>query len=188
MRHGMEEMMRRDRTEKAPRPGAMQLDDLDDIVAEVFASLDGGDDTVSDEESMGPQRPVELRNGPHRRTSSSLERREPAEIAEEKGEPAIHHEKETEHSFSEREASANAEPPPEGLNLNAGSLALEPEEEDFVRQAATWLATRANAESLLNCVRIAILEHQASSEHFTRAAGPSGLSKSIPPAEGEQGG
>jgi hypothetical protein len=188
----MEEMMRRDRTEKARRPGTAQFDDLDDIVAEVFASLDGGD-TVSDEEPIWPQRPAELRNSPQRRTSPSLEPREPAEVAEEDGEPASQHEREAEHSHEHSRpeyigAPATAEPPPEELHLTAGSLALEPEEKDFVRQAATWLATRANAESLLNCVRIAILEYQASPEHFASVVGPNGLSRSRPTAEGEQDG
>jgi hypothetical protein len=75
-----------------------------------------------------------------------------------------------EQSFSDRPgAPADAELRAEGLPSSAGSLAIATDEEDFVRQAVAWLASHSNAEGVLDRVRVAILEHNASPEPPARA-------------------
>jgi hypothetical protein len=180
----MEEMMLRDRTDRARRPGAAEFTDLDDIVAEVFASL-AGEDVAGDEEPAAPRRATEKRAGLQRRTSAVLERREPAEVAEEGMERASSGlDDRAEHTFADHpDPPANAEPPVDELYSQAEALAIAAEDADLVRQATTWLATRPNAEQLLDRIRVAILEF-TSPQHF--GEGNPSTSRSSP--EGEKGG
>jgi hypothetical protein len=162
--------MRQERLERSRQPAARGHDELDDIVAQVFAALDG-DDLSDDEAPIGLRRPVEQRNVPQRRTGASPEARDPEEAAEGGIPPASFDlEEDAEQSFSGRPgAPADAEPRAEGLRSSTGSLAIATDEEDFVRQAAAWLASRSNAEGVLDRVRVAILEHNAPPKPLARA-------------------
>jgi hypothetical protein len=169
--------MRRERTERSRQPTA-GYDDLDDIVAQVFASLDG-DDLADDEVPSRPRRPIEQRNVLQHQTGISPEGRDPEEVGEgDMPPPSPLPEEGTERSFADRpDAAAVAELRAEGLRSSAGSLALAADDEDFVRQAAAWLATRPDAERLLDRVRAAIFEYNAASERLARpiaADDPSG--------------
>jgi hypothetical protein len=162
-------MMRRERTERSRQPTAGGFDELDDIVAQVFASLDGGD--LADEETpIGPRRPIEQRNARQRRAGAAAEDRDLEEVAEgDMPPPSSYPEEGAEQSFIDRPgAAAVAELQAGGLRSSAGSLALAADEEDFVRQAAAWLATRPDAERLLNQVRVAIFEYHAAAERLAR--------------------
>jgi hypothetical protein len=167
-------MMRRERTERSRQPAA-GYDDLDDIVAQVFASLDGGD-RADDEVPSRPRRPTEQRNVLHRHASVSPEGRDPEDVAEgDMPPPSSLPEEATERSFADRPgAAAVAELRAEGLRSSAGSLALAADEEDFIRQAAAWLATRPEAERLLDQVRVAIFEHHAAAERLARPVAADG--------------
>jgi hypothetical protein len=180
----MEEMMLRDRTDRARRPGAAEFADLEDIVAEVFASL-AGEDVAGDGETAAPRRAIEKRAGPQRRTNAVLERREPADVAEEGMERASSEPDDgAEHTFADHpDPPANAELPVDELYSHAEAAAIAAADADFVRQAAAWLATRANAEQLLDRVRVAIVEY-TDPQHF--GEGDPDTSRSSP--EGEKGG
>jgi hypothetical protein len=173
--------MLRDRTDKARRLGAADIADLEDIVAEVFASL-AGDDAAGDEEPAVPRRAVEKR--PQRRTSVVPERRRPAEVAEDGMEAALSPPEDgAEHAFSDHpDMPVDAELPPNESYSHAKAAAMAAADADFVRQAAAWLASRANAEQLLDRVRVAMLEYTGP-QHF--GADPA-ISRSSP--EGEKGG
>jgi hypothetical protein len=151
--------MRQGRTERARQPAA-GYDELNEIVAQVFAALDGGD--LADDEA-----PIEGRNVFQRRTGAPSEGRDSKEAAEA---VSFDPEESAEQSSSDRPGvPADAEMRAEGLRSSAGSLAIATDEEDFVRQAAAWLASRSNAEGVLDRVRVAILEHTASVEAPARA-------------------
>lgn len=175
--------MRQGRTERARQAAAVGLDDLDAIVAQVFASLDG-DNLADDEAPVGARRPIEQRNVLQRRTGASAEDRDPEEVAEgDMPPPSSLPEEGVGQSFADRpDAAAVAELRAEGLRSSAGSLALAADEEDFVRQAAAWLATHPDAERLLDRVRVAIFEYNAASERRARplAADDSGGPGSSP--------
>jgi len=176
--------MLRDRTDGARRPRAAEFTDLEDIVAEVFASL-AGQDVAGDKEAAAPRRAIEKRAGPQLRTNAVPERRKPADVAEE-GMERVSSEPDdgTEHTFADHpDPRANAELPVDGSYSQAEALAIAAEDADFVRQAATWLATRPNAEQLLDRVRVAILEFTGP-QHL--GEGDPGTSRSSP--EGEKGG
>ena len=176
--------MLRDRTDRGRRPGAAEFADLDDIVAEVFASL-AGQDVAGDKEAAAPRRAIEKRAGPQLRTNAVPERRKPADVAEE-GMERVSSEPDdgTEHTFADHpDPRANAELPVDGSYSQAEALAIAAEDADFVRQAATWLATRPNAEQLLDRIRVAILEFTGP-QHF--GEGNPGTSRSSP--ESEKGG
>jgi hypothetical protein len=180
----MEEIMLRDRTDKARRLGAADIADLEDIVAEVFASL-AGEDAAGDEEPAVPRRAVEKRTGPQRRTSAVPERRQPAEIAEDGVEAALSPPEDgAEHAFSDHpDMPVDAELPANELYSHTEAAAIAAADADFVRQAAVWLASRANAEQLLDRVRVAVLEYTGP-QHF--GEGDPAISRSSP--EGEKGG
>jgi hypothetical protein len=156
--------MRRERTERARQVGTAAFDDLDAIVAQVFASLDT-EDVADGEERAAPRRTLDQRNVLRRRTSTLLDGRDPEEVAEGDNIPPASFDSEESgaHPFSDRPgAPADAELRTEGLRSSTGSLAIATDEEDFVRQAAAWLASRSNAEGVLDRVRVAISEHKAS--------------------------
>jgi hypothetical protein len=180
----MEEIMLRDRTDKARRLGAADIADLEDIVAEVFASL-AGEDAAGDEEPAVPRRAVEKRTGPQRRTSAVPERRQPADVAEDGVEAALSPPEDgAEHAFSDHpDMPVDAELPANELYSDAEAAAIAAADADFVRQAAAWLASRANAEQLLDRVRVAVLEYTGP-QHF--GEGDPAISRSSP--EGEKGG
>jgi hypothetical protein len=153
----MEELMLRDRTDKARRLGAADIADLEDIVAEVFASL-AGVDAADDEEPAAPRRAVEKRTGPPRRTRAVPERHQPAEVAE--GGVLSPREEGAEHAFSDHpDMPVDAELPSNELHSHAEAAAIAAADADFVRQAAAWLASRSNAEQLLDRVKAAVLEY-----------------------------
>ena len=158
--------MLRDRTDRARRPGAAEFADLEDIVAEVFASL-AGEDAAGDEEPAAPRRAVEKRTGPPRRTSAAPERRLPAEVAEGGAEaPLSSPEDGAERAFSDQpDMPVGAELPSNELYSHAGAAAIAAADADFVRQAAAWLASRSNPEQLLERVRVAVLEYTGP-QHF----------------------
>jgi hypothetical protein len=181
----MEEMMLlRDRTDRARRLGTKEFADLDDIVAEVFASLNG-EDAADDLERTAPRRALEKRAGPQRQTSAVPERREPAEVAEDGIDRAPSEPKdEAEHAFADHpDPPADAELPVDELHSRGEALAIAAEEADFVREAAAWLAIRPNVEQLLDRVRVAVLEYTGP-QHF--GEGDPATSRSSP--EGEKGG
>ena len=60
--------MLRDRMERARRLGVAEFADLEEIVAEVLASLDG-EDPAGDEEPLALRRAIDKRAGPQRRSS-----------------------------------------------------------------------------------------------------------------------
>jgi hypothetical protein len=175
----MEELMRRDRTDKARRLGAADIADLEDIVAEVFASL-AGEDAADDEEPAAPRR-----TGPPRRTSAVPERRQPADVAEDGVEAALcPPEDGAEHAFSDHpDMPVGAELPSNELYSQAEAAAIAAADADFVRQAAAWLASRSNPEQLLERVRVAMLEY-AGPQHF--GEGDATISRST--AEGDKDG
>jgi hypothetical protein len=152
--------MLRDRTDKARRLGAADIADLEDIVAEVFASL-AGEDAAGDEEPAVPRRAVEKRTGPQRRTSAVPERRQPAEVAEDGVEAALSPPEDgAEHAFSDHpDMPVDPELPANELYSHAEAAAIAAADADFVRQAAAWLATRPNVEQLLDRVRAAVFEY-----------------------------
>jgi hypothetical protein len=160
--------MRRERTERAKQPST-GYDDLDDIVEQVFAALDG-DDLANDDVPTGTRRPIEQRSVLRRRTSASADGGNPEEGAEgDIPSASFDPEEGAEQSFSDRLGAPDAELRAEGLRSSTGSLAIAADEEDFIRQAAAWLACRTNAEGVLERVRVAILEHNASPEPPARA-------------------
>jgi hypothetical protein len=161
--------MRRERTERSRQPPT-GYNDLDDIVEQVFAALDG-DDLAIDEVPSGMRRPIEQRSVLQRRTSASPDGRDAEEVAEGGTPPASFDPNEGAEQFlSDRPGvPADAELRTEGLRSSTGSLAIATDEEDFVRQAAAWLASRSNAEGVLDRIRVAILEHNASPEPLSRA-------------------
>jgi hypothetical protein len=179
----MEELMLRDRTDKARRLGRADIADLEDIVAEVFASLAGAD-AADDEEPAGPRRTVEKRTGPQRRTSAVPERRQPAEVAEDGVEAALSPPEDgAEHAFSDHPyMPVDAELPAHELS-HAEAAAIAAADADFVRQAAAWLASRSNPEQLLERVRVAVLEYTGP-QHF--GEGDAAISRST--AEGDKDG
>jgi hypothetical protein len=147
--------MRRERTERSRQPPT-GYNDLDDIVEQVFAALDCHD--LADDEA-----PIQERNALQRRTGAPPKGRDPEEAAKA---PSL----DPEQPFSDRPgAPADAELPAEGFRSSTGSLAIATDEEDFVRQAAAWLASRSNAEGVLDRVRVAILEYAVSVEAPARA-------------------
>jgi hypothetical protein len=156
----MEEIMLRDRTDRARRLGAAEFADLEEIVAEVLASLDG-EDAAGDEEPLALRRAIDKRAGPQRRTSAVPERREPPEVAEdgrEQGSSAP--EEGSEQVFTDHpDPPADAELPVDELYSRTEALAIAVEDADFVRQATAWLATRPNVEQLLDRVRAAVFEY-----------------------------
>jgi len=158
--------MLRDRTDKARRLGAADIADLEDIVAEVFASL-AGEDAAGDEEPAVPRRAVEKRTGPRRWTSAVPERRQPAEVAEDGVEAALSTPEDgAEHAFSDHPyMPVDAELPSNELHSHAEAAAIAAADADFVRQAAAWLASRSNPEQLLERVRVAVLEYTGP-QHF----------------------
>ena len=179
--------MLRDRTDKARRLGRADIADLEDIVAEVFASLAGAD-AADDEEPAGPRRAVEKRANLRRRTSAVPERPQPAEVAEDGTVPASSPaEVGDEHAFADRpDPPADPELPMGELYSRGGgeALAIAAEDADFVRQAAAWLATRPNAEQLHDRVWVAVIECRSGPQHF--GEGDPDTSRSSP--EGEKGG
>jgi hypothetical protein len=181
----MEEMMLRDRTDRARRPGPAEFTDLEDIVAEVFASL-AGEDVAGDEEPTAPRRAVEKRNGPQRRSSPSPERRQSAEAAEDGVEAALSPPEDgAEHAFADRpDPPADPELPTDESYSRGEPLAITAEDADFVRQAAAWLAPRPNVEQLLDRVWVAVVECRSRPQHF--GEGDPDTSRSSP--EGEKGG
>ena len=158
--------MLRDRTDKARRLGAADIADLEDIVAEVFASL-AGEDAAGDEDPAVPRRAIEKRTGPQRRTSAVPERRQPAEVAEDGVETALSPPEDgAEHASSDHpDMPVDAELPSSELYSHAGAAAIAAADADFVRQAAAWLASRSNAEQLLERVKVAVLEYTGP-QHF----------------------
>ena len=174
--------MLRDRTDKPRRLGAADIADLEDIVAEVFASL-AGEDAAGDEEPAVPRRAVEKR--PQRRTSVVPERRRPAEVAEDGVEAALSPPEDgAEHALSDHpDMPVDAELPANESYSHAKAAAMAAADADFVRQAAAWLASRTNAEQLLDRVRVAMLEYTGP-QHF--GEGDPAISRSSP--EGEKGG
>jgi rhodanese-related sulfurtransferase len=175
--------MRRERTERARQVGTAAFDDLDAIVAQVFATLDT-EDVADGEERAAPRRTLDQRNVLRRRTSTLLDGRDPEEVAEGDIPPAsFDSEESAAQPFSDRPgAPADAELRTEGLRSSTGSLAIATDEEDFVRQAAAWLASRSNAEGVLDRVRVAISEHKASPKP------PPGATAGDPPGGSERGG
>jgi hypothetical protein len=183
----MEELMLRDRTDTARRLGAADIADLEDIVAEVFASL-AGEDAIGDDKPIAPRQAIEKRANPQRRTSAVPERRQPTEVAEDGMVPASSPaEVGDEHAFADRpDPPADPELPMGELYSRGGgeALAIAAEDADFVRQAAAWLATRPNAEQLLDRVWLAVIECRSGPQHF--GEGDPDTSRSSP--EGEKGG
>jgi hypothetical protein len=183
----MEEMMLRDRTDRARRPGPAEFTDLEDIVVEVLASLDR-EDSTGDEESTALRRAIEKRARPQRRTSAVPERRQPAEAVEDGMVSASSAAKD-----GDEHAVADRPDPPADPELRMGelysrgggeALAIAAEDADFVRQAAEWLATRPNAEQLLDRVWGKVIECRSGPQHF--GEGDPDASRSSP--EGEKGG
>jgi hypothetical protein len=165
-----EVVMRRERTERARQPST-GYDDLNDIVEQVFAALDG-DDLANDGVPTRTRRPIEQRSVLQRRTSASVDGGDP----EDSGEGGIssasfYPEEGAEQFFSDRPGAPDAEPRAERFRSSAGSLAIAADEEDFICQAAAWLARSSNAEGVLDRIRVAILEHNASPEAPARATG-----------------
>jgi hypothetical protein len=179
--------MLRDRTDKARRLGRADIADLEDIVAEVFASLAGAD-AADDEEPAGPRRAGEKRANLRRRTSAVPERPRPAEVAEDATVPASSPaEVGDEHAFADRpDPPADPELQMGELYSRGGgeTLAIAAEDADFVRQAAEWLATRPNAEQLLDRVWGAVIECRSGPQHFGEGDPDTSRSSS----EGEKGG
>jgi hypothetical protein len=178
-------MMLRDSTDRPRRPGPAEFTDLEDIVAEVLASLDR-EDATGDEEPIAPRRVIEKRAGPQRRTSAVPERRQPVEVAEDGMVPASSTAEDgDEHAFADRQdPPADPELPMDELYSRGEALAIAAEDADFVRQAAAWLATRPNAEQLLDRVWAAVVECRSGPQHF--GEGDPDTSRSSP--EGEKGG
>jgi hypothetical protein len=182
----MEDMMLRDRTDRARRLGPAEFADLEEIVAEVLASLDG-EDTAGRERPTAPRRAVEKRAGPQRRISPVPEGRKPAEVAEDEIERTSSvAENGAEHAFADHpDPTADAKLPADELYSRAEVLAIAAEDADFVRQAAAWLATRPNVEQLLERVRVAVA--------VLECTGPQHLGEDDPTpsrssGEGEKGG